>query len=84
MLTTTKKITIECQSMIDGQQVVYMQGSVSTDGSNNASITKSIYNQDLYTKNKIEVRKDMADFEALVYETEDNLIKNNTETRKVK
>lgn len=84
MLTTTKKITIECQSMIDGQQVVYMQGSVSTDGSNNASITKSIYNQDLYNKNKVEVRKDMADFEALVYETEDNLIKNNTETRKVK
>lgn len=84
MLTTTKKITIEGQSMIDGQQVVYMQGNVSTDGSNNASITKSIYNQDLYNKNKVEVRKDMADFEALVYETEDNLIKNNTETRKVK
>lgn len=84
MLTTTKKITIECQSMIDGQQVVYMQGNISTDGSNNASITKSIYNQDLYNKNKVEVRKDMADFEALVYETEDNLIKNNTETRRVK
>lgn len=84
MLTTTKKITLEGQSVIEGNVAVYMSGTISTDGSNNAGINKSISNQDLYNKNKVAVRKDMADFEALVYETEDNLIKNNTETRKVK
>lgn len=74
MLKTNKSITITAQSDINGVQVAYMSASISTEGLSNANINKSITNQELYNANKVEVRKDMADFTALVYESEDNII----------
>lgn len=76
MLKTTKNITLNGISEINGQQVAYMSASISTDGSN-ASVNKSITNVELYTANKVEVRADMSAFELEVYKIEDefNVVK---------
>ena len=48
MLNTNKTININGTSVIDGQIVVYMSASLSTDGSTNENINKNIQNQTLY------------------------------------
>lgn len=73
MLNTNKTITISGTSSIDGQVVVYMSASLSTDGSTQENINKSVQNQELYSKNKVAIRKDMRDFEDLVYAEQDKL-----------
>lgn len=80
MLRANKNITLNGTSEIDGQVVVYMSASISTDGSTNANINKSIANQELYAANKVAVRADMAEFEKEVYKVEDEL---NPASRKV-
>lgn len=74
MLKVNKNITLNGTSEINGVQAVYMSATIATDG-NSASINKNITNQEVYNANKAEVRKDMADFEEVVYATEDELIK---------
>lgn len=74
MLKINKTININGTSEIDGQVVVYMNASISTDGNSNANINKSIANQELYTTNKVTVRADMKQFEDEVYKVEDELI----------
>lgn len=85
MLNTNKTININGNSVIDRQVVVYMNASLSTDGSTNENINKNISNQSLYEANKLEVRKDMRDFEDLVYTEQDKLNTSMSElkTRKV-
>ncbi|MGL4742270.1 MAG: hypothetical protein ACRC41_15995 [Sarcina sp.] len=78
MLKTTKNITLNGTSEINGQPVVYMSASISTDGSN-ASVNKNISNMELYTANKVEVRADMNAFELEVYKIEDEFVKNGVE-----
>ena len=73
MLNTNKTITISGTSIIEGQVVVYMNASLSTDGSANENINKNINNQTLYEANKVDVRKDMRDFEDLIFEEQDKL-----------
>lgn len=73
MLNTNKTINLSGTSSIDGQVVVYMSASLSTDGSTQENINKSVQNQELYSKNKVAIRKDMRDFEDLVYAEQDKL-----------
>lgn len=75
MLKTGKTITINGSSVVDGQIVVYMNASLSTDGTSNENINKNIQNQELYSNNKDAVRKDMRDFEDLVFGEQDKLSK---------
>lgn len=75
MLKTGKTITINGSSVVDGQIVVYMNASLSTDGTSNENINKNIQNQELYSNNKDSVRKDMRDFEDLVFAEQDKLSK---------
>lgn len=75
MLDTNKTININATSSIKGQMVVYMYATLNTEGSNTESISKNIQNQELYNANKDEVRKDMRDFEDLVYAEQDKLVK---------
>ena len=75
MLNTSKSITISGHSIIQGQVVAYMSANLSTDGNTNESLSKNIQNQSLYDSNKEEVRKDMRDFEDLVYAEQDKLVK---------
>lgn len=73
MLKINKNITLNATSEIEGQVVVYMSASISTDGNSSANINKSIANQELYTVNKVSVREDMKQFEDEVYKVEDEL-----------
>lgn len=73
MLNTNKTITISGTSTIDGQTVVYMSASLSTDGTTQENINKVVQNQDLYNKNKEAIRKDMRNFEDAVYAEQDKL-----------
>lgn len=73
MLNSNKTINLSGTSSIDGQVVVYMSASLSTDGSTQENINKSVQNQELYSKNKVAIRKDMRDFEDLVYAEQDKL-----------
>ncbi|WP_286149561.1 MULTISPECIES: hypothetical protein [Bacillota] len=77
MLKINKTININGTSEIDGQVVVYMNASISTDGNTNANINKNITNQDLYNANKVSVRADMSAFEEEVYKIEDELNSDN-------
>ena len=73
MLKTTKTINLNGESKIGGQVVANMYATLSTTGTGNENINKTILNQELYNANKSEVRKDMRDFEDLVYEEQDKL-----------
>ncbi|CEQ20818.1 hypothetical protein [Paraclostridium sordellii] len=73
MLNTNKTITISGTSTIDGQIVVYMSASLSTDGTTQENLSKTVQNQEVYNKNKEAIRKDMRDFEDLVYAEQDKL-----------
>ena len=70
MLKINKNINVNGTSEIEGSVVVHMNATVGTEGGN-ANINKAILNKELYDANKVEVRKDMSDFELAVYEVED-------------
>ena len=73
MLKINKTINLNATSEIEGQVVVYMNASISTDGNTNANINKNITNKDLYDVNKVAVREDMKQFETEVYKVEDSI-----------
>ncbi|MDV3426668.1 MAG: hypothetical protein LIR50_05695 [Bacillota bacterium] len=73
MLKSAKSITLTGQSFIGETQAVYMSASVSTDGTTNGTITNTIMNQAIYIANKTECRKDISDFEDLVYVAQDEI-----------
>ncbi len=74
MLKTNKSITLTGYSIIENKQVVYMNATISTDGGNVGSVTRSIQNQELYNANKVEVRADMDAFDKQLYAIEDELV----------
>lgn len=84
MLKINKTINLNGTSEINGQIVVYMNASISTDGTTNANINKNISNQELYNANKISVRADMSAFEEEVYKIEDELNSDNVSRKAVK
>ena len=71
-LKTNKNITLTGISEIGGVQAIYMSATIGTDGTN-ANVNKTITNQELYNVNKVDCRKDIADFEAAVYAIEDSI-----------
>lgn len=73
MLKSVKEITLRGESIIEGKPVVYMSASLNSKDGGNANVTKSISDQELYTANKVQVRADMAEFDQLVFATEDEL-----------
>lgn len=72
MLKTTKSISLTGNSMINGKPVVYMSANVSNDGGT-TNHSSSIQDKTLYETNKVECRKDMADFDQMVYQIEDSI-----------
>lgn len=72
MLKTNKSISLTGNSMINDKPVVYMSAIVSTDGGT-TSHSSSIQDKALYEANKVDCRKDMAAFDAMVYEIEDSI-----------
>lgn len=78
MLKTTKSITLNGNSEIDGQPVVNLSATI-PDSTGVGNISQYIQNAELYEKNKTAVRKDIADFQAAVYEVEDEIAAEATE-----
>lgn len=71
-LTGTTRVTLSYQSKVgdDGEVAVYMTGQIKEDGTSTSS--KTINNLELYEANKTECRADIAEFEQLLYDLEDN------------
>lgn len=69
MLETKKSTTLTGTVKIGDKQVVYLNASVSNDGSDN--INQTIQDKALYAANKAEVRKDIAEFTEEFYALQD-------------
>lgn len=69
MLTGNKSISFNYQSMVGETPVVYMTGQIPESGK--STCTKTIMDLELYEANKAECRKDIAAFDAIVWEAED-------------
>lgn len=82
MLKSAKNVNLTGQSSVkvgEGDNavdkvVVYMTATISSDSTKNISVNKNINDQDLYYKNRVEIRKDISDFEDQVYRLEDELL----------
>ena len=61
--------TISGTSVIDNAMVASMTATISEEG--NISISKNVYNKDLYNQNKAAVQKDMADFETGIFKEDE-------------
>lgn len=68
-LKGTKNIALSYQSMIGDQVAVYMSAQIPESGRSNS--TKTIQDLDLYEANKTECREDMAAFDEMLFELED-------------
>lgn len=68
-LKGTKNIALSYQSMIGDQVAVYMSAQIPESGRSNSS--KTIQGLDLYEANKTECREDMAAFDEMLFELED-------------
>ena len=73
-LTITKSTSLQGQSVIDGQTVIYLSASISTENLGNSSVSQSIQNQELYAANKAACRADIAEFQNAVFEEEDAMM----------
>lgn len=72
MLKTTRQITLTGNSMINNQSVVNLTATIPSD-TGVGNINQYVQNASLYEANKAQVRSDIAEFTALVYEIEDEV-----------
>lgn len=81
MLKTNKSISISGRSMVDDKQVATFNANIyeanASGGSDN--INMIITDRDLYDKNKSAVRKDLQDFQAKVWSSQDDVMAENDE-----
>ena len=71
-LSTSQSISLNGVSTIDGKQVATFSTVVSK-GLSYTTVSTQITDQDLYEKNKVEVRKDRNDFQAVADNLTDSL-----------
>lgn len=68
-LKGTKSVSLSYQSMIGDQVAVYMSAQIPESGRSNSN--KTIQDLGLYEENKAECREDMAQFDVMLWELED-------------
>lgn len=78
MLKTTKQITLTGNAMINEQNVMQLTATIPSD-TGVGSINQYVQNAALYEANKAQIRRDIAEFTALVYEVEDEMAAEATE-----
>lgn len=83
MLKTNKNITITGQSFVGDKQALFLSANISTDGSSSGNITTTITDSTTYTANKTQCRKDISDFQTLVYEAQDEVSSESSATTTV-
>lgn len=74
MLKTTKATELTGQSMVGGQQVIYLSANIKSESAGNSTINQSIQNDALYKANLKECRADVQAFQEAVWATEDAMI----------
>lgn len=72
MLKKEKTLNLTGRSVINGTDVVRFDARLSSTGGT-TTINTYVNNQELYEKNRREVRKDMNDFRQYVFDQEDEL-----------
>lgn len=72
MLKKEKSISLTGRSLVNGTEVVRFDARLSSTGGA-TTINTYVNNQELYEKNRREVRKDMNDFRQYVFDQEDEL-----------
>jgi len=83
MLESKKSITLSGYAKINNSLVVNLTASIGTDN-NSGTVNQNIINSELYEANKVEIRKDIADFQTKVYEVQDELAAEDESTGEVK
>lgn len=78
MLKITKSITLNGQSTINDQVVVTLNANIPSE-TGVGNINQFTQNAELYDVNKEQVRRDVAEFTAMVYELEDGIAAEATE-----
>lgn len=73
-LKITKSTSLQGQSVVDGQTVIYLSASISIENLGNSTVSQSIQNQELYAANKAACRADIAEFQNAVFEEEDAMM----------
>ena len=68
-LKGTKSVSLSYQSMIGDKVAVYMSAQIPESGRSNSN--KTIQDLDLYEANKSECREDMAAFDEMLWDLED-------------
>ena len=72
MLKTTKQINLNGTSEIDGVVAVNLNSNIPSE-TGVGSINQYVQNVELYETNKVQVRADIAEFQAMVYAIEDEM-----------
>jgi len=73
-LNINKSISLTGESKIDGKQVIYLSADIRKENAGSTSVTQSFSDQELYKTNLRECRKDVLDFQNLVWEIEDKIL----------
>ena len=71
-LSTSKNITLKGMAMIDNVQVVSLTATITTDGGNSYT-NNAVINESMYRGNTEAIRKDIAEFQDLLYSEEDSI-----------
>lgn len=77
MLKKEKSLNLTGRSLINDTEVARFDARLSSNGGA-TTINTYINNQELYEKNRREVRKDMSDFRQYVFDQEDELFTDNS------
>lgn len=70
-LTSTKSVNLFGQSIVGDVTIMQLSATINYGETVTTSYTETIVNNELYQKNKREVRKDISDFKDIVYKLED-------------
>lgn len=68
-LKGSKSVSLSFQSMVGDQVAIYMSAQIPENGKSNSNMT--IQDLELYEANKTECRKDMNEFNNMLWELED-------------
>lgn len=73
MLKTIKMITLTGDSVVADDVILNFSADISTQTGGTSFLRQSILDHELYQANRKECRKDIADFQELIYKLEDEL-----------
>ena len=72
-LKNNKIVNLTAESLVGDVVVARFSASANSDTDVNTAYSEQILDTAVYSKNKTEVRKDIADFRQLIYKLEDEL-----------